>query len=197
MEYIDEGMFPGLSGAFPMTKNNIDKSALQEMMSDGNVSFNLAKIKNVFEMILGENIEDCSKEIRSAIADDKKSLKGILKDYQKALNMSKKMTTQEFFDAKIQAQRNNILRGISNVESVLRYPMSSAQREKYSTQLGYYRQDLELWDTLLPDEKLFFVIKSMADFEKKNGTYYKYTYESESNMRSAMTSPEPYLEGGM
>lgn len=172
MEYIDEGMFPGISGAFPMSRNNVDKSTIVEMMNKNMASLNLTRIKELFEQILGVNINECSEDIKGAVRDDKGSLKGVLSDYQKALKVCKKMTTKEFFDAKLRAQRQGIVNGIASVESILRYPMSEEQKARYQNQLDCYKKDLSLWDSLHPDEQFFFVVKSMADFEEKNSAYY-------------------------
>lgn len=172
MEYIDEGMFPGISGAFPMSRNNVDKSTIVEMMNKNMASLNLTRIKELFEQILGVNINECSEDIKEAVRDDKGSLKGVLSDYQKALKVCKKMTTKEFFDAKLRAQRQGIVNGIASVESILRYPMSEEQKARYQKQLDCYKKDLSLWDSLHPDEQFFFVVKSMADFEEKNSAYY-------------------------
>lgn len=179
MEYIDEGMFPGISGAFPMTRKGIEKSTIIEMMNRNSTDINLTRIKDTFEKILGVNINECSVEIKNAVKDDKNSLKGVLSDYQKALKVCKKMTTKEFFDAKLRAQRSGIVSSIASLESILRYSMSPEQKDRYQTQLDYYKKDLQLWDSLGPDEQFYFLVKSMADFEMKNSVYYGLDAERE------------------
>lgn len=189
MEYINEGMFPGISGAFPMTRNSIDKTVLVDMMKKNTTNLDLTKIKDIFEKILCVNINECNNEIKEAGRDDKGSLKGVLSDYQKALKICKRMTTKEFFDSKLQAQRNGIVNGISSVESILRYPMSPEQKARYTAQLDCYKQDLALWDSLHPDEQFFFVVKSMADYEEKNSAYYGLNMEGkDTNNNSKFAS---------
>lgn len=178
MEYINEGIFPGISGAIPMTRNGIDKASIIHMMQTNSTNLDLVKIKEIFEQMLGVNINECKEDVKNALKDDKDSLKGVLSDYQKALKICKKMTTKEFFDAKLQAQRNGILSGIASVESILRYPMSPKQKERYQEQLDCYKKDLELWDSLHPDERFFFVVKSMADYENKHSAYYGLNYNN-------------------
>ena len=169
--YIDEGLFPGYSNSFKMTSIGIDREAIQKMMKSA-PTYDMAEIKNVFEYFLGVSIDDCSSQLREN-EEDRYSIAEIRDDYRKALAKVRKMSTADFFDAKINAQRNGILRNIVNCESRLNSGILSAEdKVRVAVCLNNYRQDLDLWDSLIPDEKLFFIVKSMTEYEHKNYSYY-------------------------
>ena len=171
--YVDEGLFPGSRISFRMTANGIDKSTIQNMMKKSG-GYNMAQIKKVFEYFLGVSIADIDAEMKGMGRADRGNRADVKNDYQKALSIVKRMTTEDFFEAKMTAQRNGIVQSIAQIESLLKSStLSSAERVQMGVALSEYKQDLSLWDSLHPDERLFFVVKSMADYETKNYSYYQ------------------------
>lgn len=169
--YIDEGLFPGYANSFKMTSVGIDRDVIQKMMNDA-PTYDISEIKKVFEYFLSVSVDDCTVQMKDNI-EDRYSIAEIRGDYQKALSKVRKMTTSEFFEAKINAQRNGILKNIANCESTIASGMlSSEEKVQMAVRLSNYRQDLDLWDSLIPDERLFFIVKSMAEYEHKNYSYY-------------------------
>lgn len=192
MDYINSGMmFPGSSKMyFPMTSKGISStSAIQEMMKKSHDSFDMHVIKKTFEEFLGFTISDCNAQAKEQSKEELNNVSEVKNDFQQALAASKKMTTPEFFNAKLDAQRNGILKTIANCEARLAdYAVSAEEKMLLTVKLENYRKDLQLWDSLHPDEQLFFVIKSMADFEKNNQSYYRDSANVYGQWKTSRTS---------
>ena len=188
MDYITNMMFPGGSLSFKMSSKGINKSKIQEMMRDNSTQLDMEQIKKVFEYFLEVSVKDCNTQLAQQVKGDKSNVEGVKSDFQKALATSKKMTSAEFFQAKVNAQREGILVNIDNLEKLLlgNLALTIDDREYFMNKLGFYRQDLTIWDSLHPDEQLFFVAKSMSDYEKSHMSYYQDLENPNSSNKSGI-----------